>query len=115
MEAPDPSKAPSSSASTINELLDWRVRDRIRTLAAGLVLCLHLGVDPPDVVRPSPCARWESWIDPVSGREVQTIGIPESSETDPSNLEGKQAISTLYCIVFNNIINHLHLHLFNTY
>lgn len=42
----------------------WRIRERIRTVAAGLVLCLHLGVDPPDVLKTAPTARLECWTDP---------------------------------------------------
>lgn len=64
----------SSSASTIEELIDWRVKDRLRTVAAGLILCLHLGVDPPDVCKPLPCARWECWIDPVTGNAIRKVG-----------------------------------------
>ena len=73
---------PSSSASTMSELLDWRVRDRLRTLAAGLVLCLHLGVDPPDVWKPSLCARWECWIDPVNGNPIRKVGNVEETTQD---------------------------------
>jgi WD40 repeat protein len=36
----------------------------MRTSNAVLVLCLNIGVDPPDVTRPSPSARTECWIDP---------------------------------------------------
>ena len=44
----------------------WRLRDRLKTVAAALVLCLNVGVDPPDVVKPEPCARSECWLDPSS-------------------------------------------------
>ena len=44
----------------------WRARDRQKTVAAALVLCLNVGVDPPDVVKPEPCARLECWLDPTS-------------------------------------------------
>ena len=44
----------------------WRSRDRQKTVAAALVLCLNVGVDPPDVVKPDPCARLECWLDPLS-------------------------------------------------
>ena len=44
----------------------WRARDRQKTVAAALVLCLNVGVDPPDVVKPEPCARLECWLDPAS-------------------------------------------------
>lgn len=34
----------------------------MKTVSVALVLCLNLGVDPPDVVKTHPCARWECWI-----------------------------------------------------
>jgi len=42
----------------------WRVRDRMKTVSVALVLCLNIGVDPPDVTKPKPCARLEAWLDP---------------------------------------------------
>ena len=44
----------------------WRQKERLKTTAVALVVCLNIGVDPPDVVRVSPCARTECWIDPLS-------------------------------------------------
>lgn len=41
------------------------------------VLCLNIGVDPPDVVKISPCARLECWVDPLSmqpAKALETIG-----------------------------------------
>lgn len=44
----------------------------------GLVICLNIGSDPPDVVKIKPCARLECWIDPLSIQTLQnameTIG-----------------------------------------
>lgn len=48
----------------------WRIQERIKTVAAGLVLCLHVGVDPPDVIKTQPCARLECWCDPLSPGEA---------------------------------------------
>lgn len=45
---------------------DWRVRDRMKTVSVAIVVCLNVGVDPPDVIKTSPCARMECWIDPLS-------------------------------------------------
>uniref|UniRef100_A0A8C6Q7M4 Raptor N-terminal CASPase-like domain-containing protein n=1 Tax=Nannospalax galili TaxID=1026970 RepID=A0A8C6Q7M4_NANGA len=39
----------------------WR-KDRMKTVRVALVLCLNVGVDPPDVVKTTPCARLECWI-----------------------------------------------------
>lgn len=36
----------------------------MKTVSVALVLCLNIGVDPPDVPRPNPCARKECWFDP---------------------------------------------------
>uniref|UniRef100_A0A673UQT6 Regulatory associated protein of MTOR complex 1 n=1 Tax=Suricata suricatta TaxID=37032 RepID=A0A673UQT6_SURSU len=40
----------------------WRMKDRMKTVSVALVLCLNVGVDPPDVVKTTPCARLECWI-----------------------------------------------------
>ncbi|KAM8879044.1 regulatory-associated protein of mTOR isoform 1-T2 [Spinachia spinachia] len=55
----------------------WRMKDRMKTVSVALVLCLNVGVDPPDVVKTSPCARLECWIDPLSTspqKALETIG-----------------------------------------
>ncbi|KAK4392361.1 Regulatory-associated protein of TOR 1 [Sesamum angolense] len=41
----------------------WRPRERMKTGCVALVLCLNISVDPPDVIKISPCARMECWID----------------------------------------------------
>ena len=45
---------------------DWSLRDKTKTVSAALVVCLNLGVDPPDVIKPSPSATTECWIDPTT-------------------------------------------------
>ncbi|GFP83213.1 regulatory-associated protein of tor 1 [Phtheirospermum japonicum] len=55
----------------------WRPRDRMKTGCVALVLCLNISVDPPDVIKISPCARLECWIDPFSmapQKALETIG-----------------------------------------
>ncbi|KAL5709830.1 Regulatory-associated protein of TOR 1 [Ranunculus cassubicifolius] len=44
----------------------WRPKDRMKTGCVALVVCLNISVDPPDVIKISPCARMECWIDPFS-------------------------------------------------
>ncbi|RCN45671.1 hypothetical protein ANCCAN_08328 [Ancylostoma caninum] len=47
----------------------WRrySKERMKTVSVALVLCLHIGVDPPDSVpKPTARARLEAWIDPYS-------------------------------------------------
>ncbi|XP_015778065.1 PREDICTED: regulatory-associated protein of mTOR-like [Acropora digitifera] len=55
----------------------WRMKERMKTVSVALVLCLNIGVDPPDVVKTSPCARMECWIDPLSTssqKALETVG-----------------------------------------
>ncbi|ESP03931.1 hypothetical protein LOTGIDRAFT_230228 [Lottia gigantea] len=55
----------------------WRMKERMKTVSVALVLCLNVGVDPPDIVKTSPCARLECWIDPLSmngQKALETIG-----------------------------------------
>lgn len=44
----------------------WRIRDRMKTVSVALVVCLNVGVDPPDIFKIAPCCRLECWIDPLS-------------------------------------------------
>lgn len=37
-----------------------------KTTNVALVLCLNVGVDPPDIIKPQPCAKLEAWMDPLS-------------------------------------------------
>lgn len=34
----------------------------MKTVSVALVLCLNIGVDPPDIYKIESCARLESWI-----------------------------------------------------
>eukprot|EP01135_Chromosphaera_perkinsii_P005237 Nk52_evm6s327 gene=Nk52_evmTU6s327 len=55
----------------------WRMRERMKTVSVALVLCLNIGVDPPDVVKTSPCARLECWVDPrnmAPSKALEQIG-----------------------------------------
>ena len=42
------------------------MRDRLKTQQALLAICLNIGVDPPDVIKPQQCAKLEGWTDPQS-------------------------------------------------
>lgn len=56
----------------------WLQRERKRTVSVALVLCLHVGVDPPDLVKPNPAAKLECWLDPSAvnqQRAVEMIGL----------------------------------------
>ena len=55
----------------------WRMRERMKTVSVALVVCLNIGVDPPDVKKTEPCSRMECWINPLtlnSQRALETIG-----------------------------------------
>lgn len=34
----------------------------MKTVSVALVVCLNVGVDPPDVFKITPCSRLECWI-----------------------------------------------------
>ena len=62
-----------------NPTEEWRMLDRVKTVFAGLMLCLNIGVDPPDVVKTNPTAKLECWTDPSSQtspniKTMETIG-----------------------------------------
>ena len=53
------------------------MRERMKTVSVALVVCLNIGVDPPDVKKTEPCSRMECWINPLtlnSQRALETIG-----------------------------------------
>jgi regulatory associated protein of mTOR len=57
-------------------LQEWRMKDRLKTVSAVLILCLNIGVDPPDVIKPNPSAREECWIDPSSVQATTSGNTP---------------------------------------
>nr|XP_054112556.1 regulatory-associated protein of mTOR isoform X2 [Callithrix jacchus] len=59
----------------------WPREEQMKTVSVALVLCLNVGVDPPDVVKTTPCARLECWIDPLS------MGPQKALETIGANLQ----------------------------
>jgi len=44
----------------------WRLKDRMKTVGVCLILALNIGTDPPDVHKPSPCAKLHAWFDPTT-------------------------------------------------
>ncbi|KAF8940131.1 raptor N-terminal caspase like domain-containing protein [Dissophora ornata] len=58
-------------------LQDWRMREKLKTISVALVLCLNIGIDPPDVVKTNPCAKLEAWTDPFAApvpKSLESIG-----------------------------------------
>lgn len=71
---------------------DWKfMKDRQKTVSAALVLCLNIGVDPPDVVKTHPCAKTEAWVDPMSLNDTKKAleAIGKSLQTQYENLSQK--------------------------
>ena len=63
------------------EAQTWRSRERMKTVSVALVICLNVGVDPPDVIKTQPCAKVECWIDP------HTLNGPRAVEMVGANLQ----------------------------
>lgn len=66
----------------------WRLRDKLKTTNAALVMCLNVDVDPPDVVKTQPCAVLECWVDPhslPSSKAVEAIGMNLQQQFDAIN------------------------------
>ena len=55
--------------------VDWRMKDRMKTVSAALAICLNIGVDPPDVIKTNPTAKFEAWVDPTgsTGGSTKTM------------------------------------------
>lgn len=54
-------------AKNYQPIADWKImKERQKTILAVLVLCLNLGVDPPDIMKTFPCAKYEAWCDPAA-------------------------------------------------
>jgi regulatory associated protein of mTOR len=54
----------------------WRLKEKMKTVGLALVVCLNIGVDPPDVIKPNPCARKHCWLDLPNNRQkaVEMVG-----------------------------------------
>ncbi|RDD45269.1 Regulatory-associated protein of mTOR [Trichoplax sp. H2] len=55
----------------------WKMTERMKTVSVALVLCLNVGVDPPDLIKPTPCARLECWLDPLTmnpNKSLEAVG-----------------------------------------
>ncbi len=54
---------------------------QMKTWSVALVLCLNIGVDPPDVVKTTPCARKECWIGEPLGPVLPPSPPPPHTHT----------------------------------
>lgn len=84
-------------------IADWKImRDRQKTVSAAIVLCLNIGVDPPDVVKTHPCAKTEAWIDPVgfneSKKALEAIGKNLQTQYETLSLRTRYKQSLDPCV-----------------
>lgn len=82
---------------------DWKImKDRQKTVSAALLLCLNLGVDPPDVIKTQPCARVESWVDPMnfqdSKKAIEQIGKNLQTQYETLSLRTRYKQSLDPCV-----------------
>ncbi|SCU86549.1 LAFA_0E01530g1_1 [Lachancea sp. 'fantastica'] len=82
---------------------DWKIlKERQKTVSAALLLCLNLGVDPPDVAKTHPCARLESWVDPLnfqdSKKAIEQIGKNLQTQYETLSLRTRYKQSLDPCV-----------------
>ena len=69
---------PTPPPSWAPKMTPWRASpQKLKTSNAALVLCLNIDVDPPDIVKTTPCAVLECWVDPhtmPSYKALEVIG-----------------------------------------
>eukprot|EP00906_Rhabdomonas_costata_P000478 RCo000618 len=65
----------------------WRVKDRYKTVYVGLILCLNIGVDPPDTIKRKPGATLQCWTDPYEGAVSGTKPIEKIANQLKSQYE----------------------------
>ncbi|CAK9438454.1 uncharacterized protein LODBEIA_P26780 [Lodderomyces beijingensis] len=84
-------------------IYDWKVmKERQKTISAILILCLNLGVDPPDVMKTYPCAKLEAWSDPTTHTEtkkaLENIGKNLQSQYEALSLRTRYKQSLDPCV-----------------
>jgi regulator-associated protein of mTOR len=65
----------------------------MKTVSVALVMCLHIGVDPPDVAKISPCSKLECWI----GKNLRKIllNIIKRGFLDPFSMTPRRALESI--------------------
>jgi len=82
---------------------DWKImKERQKTISAVLVMCLNLGVDPPDVMKTYPCAKLEAWCDPTTftdtKKAIENIGKNLQSQYETLSLRTRYKQSLDPCV-----------------
>ncbi|EDO16496.1 hypothetical protein Kpol_513p12 [Vanderwaltozyma polyspora DSM 70294] len=89
--------------SYFQPITDWKImKDRQKTVSAALLLCLNLGVDPPDVIKTNPCARIEAGVDALtfqdSKKAIEQIGKNLQSQYETLSLRTRFKQSLDPCV-----------------
>lgn len=70
----------------------------MKTVSVALVVCLNVGVDPPDVFKITPCARLECWIGTLTAKFTNTQKFTiylHRIPTDPTIVSPQKAIEMI--------------------
>jgi regulator-associated protein of mTOR len=72
----------------------------MKTGGVALVVCLNIGTDPPDAIKPAVCARRECWFDPTTtsrknGLEIIGNTLQQQYESWQSRAKYKQCLDPL--------------------
>ncbi|WPK25434.1 hypothetical protein PUMCH_002751 [Australozyma saopauloensis] len=99
----DAEKRLPAHAKTYQPIVDWKVmKERQKTIAAAVVLCLNLGVDPPDVMKTYPCAKLEAWCDPGAytdtKKAIEAIGKSLQAQYETLSLRTRYKQSLDPCV-----------------
>ena len=73
----------------------WRLKERMKTSGVALVICLNNGVDPPDVQKPTPCARKECWYVIISCRIEYVVIRANYHRIDTTDLPKSKAVESI--------------------
>lgn len=100
---PDEYKQLPEHYKTFQPIEDWKMmKERQKTVSAVLVLCLNLGVAPPDVMKTHPCAKYEAWCDPLlfpdTKKAVETIGKNLQAQYETLSLRTRYKQSLDPCV-----------------
>jgi regulatory associated protein of mTOR len=101
---------PLNDELSAQQLNDWRMRDRLKTVSAVLALCLNVGVDPPDVIKTNPCARMECWVDPIPLDNTNTGSSTNANAQIGKNLQAQYetlSVRTRYKVVLDPTLEEL--------
>ncbi|QIW98343.1 hypothetical protein AMS68_003861 [Peltaster fructicola] len=91
-------------------VLEWRMKDRMKTVSAILAVCLNVGVDPPDVIKTNPCARLEAWVDPVPHESGSSNNTSNTNAQIGKNLQSQYeslSLRTRYKVLVDPTIEEL--------